>query len=209
MPADTITLDIPAMSEALLVAPQTAGDSELLLRAGAGEAEAFECLLLRYQQLVLRTALRFLADRNDARDAAQDVFLRLYRHLKRIDLQRPLAPWLYRVTIHICYDMERRRKGRPARTAFEWIESIAEPESRESDPGRELLRREEWRALQQALLTLPEKERAAFLLRDIEELSTAEVARILDTSEVTVRSHICRARVKIKQALEQRWGRKP
>jgi RNA polymerase sigma-70 factor (ECF subfamily) len=183
-------------------------DQPLIARAKAGEIEAFEALLFRYQRQVLGTALRFLANRDDARDAAQEVFLKLYRHLRDLDPERPVAPWLYRVTINVCHDIVRRRRGAFSGADFTWAESMPQTGGPDADPGRRLILEEEWRTLQQALATLPEKERAAIILRDVEELETREVAQILGTSEVTVRSHISRARMKIKRHLERMLGRR-
>ena len=165
-----------------------------LERAGAGDRAAFEELILCFERRVLMTAWRLLGSREDAQDAAQEVFLRLFRHLHRLDPKRPLLPWLYRMTVNVCHDLNRKRRRR----AEVDVEEV-DPERLAVDPGREIARSEQKRLIAAALTALPEKERAALVLRDIEGLSTSEVAAVLKSSESTVRSQISSARVKIKK----------
>jgi len=174
----------------------------LVARAQAGDAGAFDRLLGRHQRRVLRTAWRLLGDPEEARDAAQEVFLRLYRHLHRIDPRRPLAPWLYRVTVNVCRDLGRRRR-RPLP-----LEEVAEPPDPGADPARRASLAEERRIVEEGLAGLPEKERAALVLRDVEGLATSEVAAILGSSETTVRSQISRARLKVHRHRERHLGRR-
>jgi RNA polymerase sigma-70 factor (ECF subfamily) len=157
-----------------------------LFRGEADRQAAFKQLLEAHQQRVLRTAYRLLGRMDDAQDVAQEVFLRLLRNLDRIEGQ-PQA-WLYRVTVNICNDHYRRRAP-----VLELLER-ADPAP---DPERTLALGERKRLLEDALRKLPERERAAVVLRDIEGLGTREVAQILGIEEVTVRSHISSARVKL------------
>ena len=90
-----------------------AGIAALVVRARGGDTSAFEELLSTHEQLVLRTAVRLLGRRDDARDAAQEVFLRLYRNLNRIREDADLRPWLYTVTVNVCRDMRRKRNRIP------------------------------------------------------------------------------------------------
>jgi RNA polymerase sigma-70 factor (ECF subfamily) len=182
-----------------------AGDSgegveaaRLLRLAQSGDRGAFEALMRIYEVRVARTALRLLGARQDAQDAAQEVFLRLYRRISQIDSAGSLSGWLYRVTVNVSYDILRRRRSMgavPLDAARMVVESSAE-----EDLGREQQRR----MVAEALRTLPERERAALALRDIEGLSTREVAAILGSSEATVRSQISTARLKIRKILGRR-----
>ena len=153
-----------------------------------GSAPSFDELVARHQQRVLRTAYRLLGRVEDAQDAAQEVFLRLLRNLHRIDGD-PQA-WLYRVTVNVCNDHFRRLTILPADAPRDC-----------SDPGPgpdDLLELEERRRLlMQGLQTLPERERAAVVLRDIEGLPTRHVAAILGVEEVTVRTQISMARLRL------------
>jgi RNA polymerase sigma-70 factor (ECF subfamily) len=168
----------------------------VLSLAQSGDPAAFEALLRMHEVLVARTALRLTANRQDAQDAAQEVFLRLHRSLGRIDDSRNLPGWLYRVTVNVCRDILRKRRN----TASLEDTQVAVSSSTEAD----LSRAEQLKLVEEALRTLPEKERAAVALRDIEGLTTREVAEILGSSEATVRSQISAARTKIRKMLRRR-----
>lgn len=152
----------------------------------------FEELLVRHQRLVLSTAWRVLGNLDDARDAAQEVFLKLHKHRDQWDESRGLAAWLYRVTVNACYDLRRRRVELPL------ADSMDVPY--DAPPADELIDLEtRKRLLREGLKRLTEKERAAVVLRDIEGLSAREAAEILGSSEVTVRAQAWKARLKLKK----------
>lgn len=154
----------------------------------------FESLVAAHERMVLGTAYRLLGRAEDAQDAAQEVFLRLFRNLDAIEGD-PKA-WLYRVTVNVCNDYHRRR-----RPALELDTNCADPAP---GPERAITLEERKRLLMKGLAALPERERAAVVLRDIEGLSTAEVAGILGVEEVTVRSHISSARLKLAKFVRSR-----
>jgi RNA polymerase sigma-70 factor (ECF subfamily) len=146
--------------------------------------------------------MRFLGTTEDAQDAAQEVFFRAYKYLHRLDLQKPIEPWLMRTTVNVCRNIGRKRQQRL--NTFSGSEKAAEPATTEyCDPYSGVVEEEERQMLRKALNSLPEKERIAITLRDIEGLSTAEVAAILDSSETTVRSQVSRARVRMKEAIDE------
>jgi RNA polymerase sigma-70 factor (ECF subfamily) len=159
-----------------------------------GEGLVFEELVAAHQALVLRTAYRLLGRMEDAQDAAQEVFLRLLRNLRRIEGD-PRA-WLYRVTVNVCRDHQRRQKP--------WGELHPNLKDAALDPERTLAIDERKRLLMSGLQKLSERERAAVVLRDIEGLSTAETAAIMGVEEVTVRSQISAARVKLAKFVRNR-----
>lgn len=173
-------------------------------RARAGDVTAFAELVQRHGRMVLRTALRLLGAIDRAQDAAQETFLRMHRYLGRFDESRELGPWLYRTVINVCHDLARRAP--PSRQiSIEELPEAEHPTTRGAPDAIDALNRAQQRRLvQAALMTLPRKERAAIVLRDIEGRPTSEVARILGSSEGTVRSQISTARVKIKRFIEQK-----
>jgi RNA polymerase sigma-70 factor (ECF subfamily) len=185
-------------------APTDGPDDRLRLAAAAraGDLAAFELLMRQYERLVLVTALRLLGNMEDAQDASQEVFLKLYRNLRKLERAGNLTGWLYRVTVNVCHDSRRRR---PAEAP---VDELAETPDRAADPRQILTDAERRRALAMSLRQLSERERAAVTLRDLEGLSTQEAALAMGVNEATVRSHISQARVKMRGFLERYMGRR-
>ena len=186
--------------------PETLEVASLVRQTLSGDSAAFEGVIVRYERRVVRLATKLLGVTEDAQDAAQEVFLRAYKYLHRLDLQKPIDPWLMRMTVNVCRNIGRNRQRR--QNTFCHCENPPAPAARETrcDPYRDVVEDQERQMLWKALNSLPEKERIAVTLRDIEGLSTSEVAAILETSESTVRSHISRARVRMKDAIDEMLG---
>jgi RNA polymerase sigma-70 factor (ECF subfamily) len=163
-----------------------AGELTLPIRDAAESQPSFDHLMALHQQRVLRTAYRLLGRIEDAQDACQEVFLRLLKNLDKVDGD-PQA-WLYRVTVNVCNDQFRRK-----------LQVVEGREQVDPAPSAQrVIEMDERKALLMAgLETLAERERNAVVLRDIEGLTTREVAAILGVEEVTVRSQICGARIKL------------
>lgn len=153
---------------------------------------AFDRAVRQSEAQILRIAYRILGNWADAEDVAQDVFIRLHGHGLNFANETALNAWLYRVTVNRSID--RRRSARPT---DELPELKTPGESAEAD----LLRSEQKRFLMSALASLPAKERAAVVLREIEEVSTAEVAVALGSTEGTVRSQVSRAIARLRTML--------
>lgn len=170
----------------------------LIARARSGDAWAFDQLMIAHQQRVMATAWRMLGNVEDARDAAQEVFLRLYKHLHKFDAQQDFSGWLYRIVINVCHDVARKRGNR--HSSFEAEREAGQLPVLMSKDNSEhaAIQSEEQAIVMKALATLTEKERAVIVLRDLEGISTEEVAQILGSSATTVRSQISTARTKIK-----------
>ena len=174
----------------------------LVAAARAGDLAAFDLLMRQYQRLVLVTALRLLGNMEDAQDASQEVFLRFFRNLGKLERAGNLTGWLYRVTINVCHDLRRRR---PAEAP---VEEADKTPDQAADPRQILTDAERRRALDMSLRMLSERERAAATLRDLEGLSTQEAALAMGVNEATVRSHISQARVKMRGFLERYFRRR-
>ena len=171
------------------------GRDVTLEAARAGDRAAFDLLMRRHERLVLGTAYRLAGNLEDAQDASQEVFLRLYRNLAKLDAAN-LAAWLYRVTVNVCHDARRRRPSTvPVDDAPELTAA--------GDPQQSADQAEQRALLLRSLRMLSEKERAALVLRDLEGLSTAEVAGVLGSSMGTVRSQISKARLKMRDFVER------
>jgi len=182
---------------------------ELLRRARAGDLAAFERIIALHERRIARTAWRLLHRAEDVQDAAQEVYLRLYKSLRGFDERRELAPWLYRITVNVCRDFNRRGGKDPMLSLDTLASDGARIEAVEpgASPYEQAAQRQEQLLIAEALRALPEKERAAIVLRDLEGLSTREVAKVLGSTETTVRSQICRARLKLRQARGRLPGR--
>ncbi len=172
----------------------------LISRARQGDLTAFDQIIVAHQQRIIGLAWRMLGNQEDARDAAQEIFLRVYKHLNKFDPAQDFAAWLYRIAVNVCRDLARKR-GRGNPTSFEAEReagTLAEPAS-PHNTEKSAMHAQERAIVLRALARLTEKERAAIVLRDLEGLPTEEVARILGSTPTTVRSQISTARVKIKQ----------
>lgn len=181
----------------------------LLQRAKAGDLAAFEQLIVLHEQRVFQTALRLLRNVEDAQDAAQEVFLRLHKHLRSFDEERTFQSWLYRIVVNVCRDLNHRRGKHLAAPLDETTTPAAGAESASAtkDPFEMASQQEQRQFIAKSLASLSEKERSALVLRDLEGLPTAEVAKILGSSETTIRSQISTARLKIKKFRDRRLRR--
>jgi RNA polymerase sigma-70 factor, ECF subfamily len=173
----------------------------LIQAAKAGDLASFEQIVVLYERLVLRLAQRLLPDREMAQDAAQEVFLRLHGKLGKFQEEKDLGPWLYRITVNLCHDL--RRRARPNLS----LEAAPLLRDQAPDPEQSMLFAQRRELIAAALDGLTPRERDAIVLRDLEGLSTAEVARTLGSTEATVRSQISTGRVKIKTFVMARVGR--
>ncbi|HPR63878.1 MAG TPA: RNA polymerase sigma factor [Thermoanaerobaculia bacterium] len=168
---------------------------ELLLSAQAGDTKAFETVMQSFEVRIIRFAWRQLGDRDEALDASQEIFLRLYRYLHRIDPDRDPGPWIFSIAVNVCRTSARKR----GRHRLEPItESMEEGDALVSMDALPYDRMGQMEMVREGLAELTPKEREAILLRDVEGFSTRVVATILRSSEGTVRSHISRARLKLK-----------
>src|SRR5262249_55260903 len=151
-------------------------------------------------------ALRLTGSVEDAKDATQEAFIRLHRKIGQIDSRRGVGPWLYTVTVNACRDIGRERQ-RSRLVPMRDFASVALATA-DSDPEGVCADQQREEQLRRVLRRLPEKERAALLLREMEGLTTEEVSRILGCSEATVRSQVCTARIKLRKLLGRKWGAK-
>jgi RNA polymerase sigma-70 factor (ECF subfamily) len=177
----------------------------LVRRTAGGDAAAFEQLIVRYERRVFTLAMKLLGSTEDAQDAAQDVFLRFFKYIHRFDPARPLQPWLLQMTVNVCRNIGRDRQRRWATFPVSVEPELAVIHNG-PDPHAGITQDQEKQILWKALDCLPEKERLAVILRDIDGLKTSEVAEILGSSETTVRSQVSRARVRMKEAIDQMLG---
>jgi RNA polymerase sigma-70 factor, ECF subfamily len=175
----------------------------LIRRAAAGDTGAFEQIMIHSQQRVMAMTWRMLGNEADARDASQEVFLRVYKYLGRFKQDQDFFAWLYRITVNVCRDMLRKRRHHITLFAADQNEAAQEVPIEQHDAEQTLMQAQRRELIIKAISTLPYKERASIVLRDMEGLSTDEVARILKSSTTTVRSQISSARKKMRDYCQQ------
>ena len=173
----------------------------LVERAAAGDTAAFEQIMIHSQQRVMAMSWRILGNEADARDASQEVFLRVYKYLGSFKRDQDFFAWVYRITVNVCRDMLKRRRHESDRFGSFAVDSskeVLEIPFEQVDAEQTLIQAQHRELISRAIATLPFKERASIVLRDVEGLSTDEVARVLKSSSTTVRSQISSARRKIR-----------
>lgn len=175
-----------------------ATDRELIFELQAGSLEALGELYDRYRQLVYRTALAITGDPDAASDLLQDVFLRLHRFSIRIDPQRPLEPWLYRMTANLSYTWVKRRNRwiRPLEDLADWLVGNSR-----NQPYEQAERNDEWQQVQRAVSNLPLSQRVVVVLYYLNDLSLQEISDILDVPVGTVKSRLHYGRSTLRHSL--------
>lgn len=185
-------------------------DTDLLARIRREDPGAFEEFVDRYGDRIYRFGLRMCGHREDAKDVLQDTLIQAFKALKDLEHPEALKSWLYRVAANACLMMRRKGKFEPDRELS--LEELA-PRADEGpaveipDPAAlpdEQAVRAEWHALvQKAVGDLAPPYRIVIVMRDIEQLSTQEVAEALGLEESAVKMRLHRARLKVRQRLEE------
>ncbi|MCC7241791.1 MAG: sigma-70 family RNA polymerase sigma factor [Acidobacteria bacterium] len=190
------------------------GDEELAARAASGDDAAFETLVLRYQRRVFRLACR-LTSEADAPDVTQETFLSVYRHLPTFRGGAQFSTWLYRIATNAGLMHRRARARRPTESLDAFLPRFDDegilaqtPDALRSASCVEdaLDRRTLALKVQHAIERLPDAYRDAFVLRDLEELSTGDVAEVLGVEAATVRQRVHRARLMVRGYLAELAG---
>ena len=180
------------------------GSPELVRRAQAGEVAAFNTLVLRHQDSAYSLALRFLGSREAAEDATQEAMIRAYGAIRSFRGER-FRSWLLSIVANVARDELRRLRRRPQRSLDEARDdpetSSIEPPDRGPSPEGEALRGELRRALERALLQLPEEWRLIVILSDVHGLAYEEIADTFDLPLGTVKSRLSRARGRLRDIL--------
>ena len=197
-----------------MTATQESNDDVLAARAADGDDVAFEALVIRYQQRVYRLVCR-LTSETDAPDVLQDTFLQVHRHLPRFRGDAKFSTWLYRIATNAALMHRRSRARRPAESLEAFLpdfdgdgrhahtpEALRLPSHVEEMLDRQMLAER----AREAIERLPDLYREAFVLRDLEELPTNEVAHVLAIEPAAVRQRVHRARLMIRGYLSQLVG---
>jgi RNA polymerase sigma-70 factor, ECF subfamily len=195
------------MESVITTKPESLTDEEVVYRMRAGEIVLYEVIMRRYNQRLYRVARAILHNDAEAEDVMQDAYVRAYEHLDQFAGRAPFSSWLTRIAVHEALGRLRQRSRQ---------ESIDEEKddgeismtmaSQSPDPEQNASRSQLRDLFEEAVLGLPEHYRAVIMLRDIEELSTAETAHALDLTEDNVKIRLHRGHGMIRNWLFERIG---
>jgi RNA polymerase sigma-70 factor (ECF subfamily) len=182
-------------------------DSEIIKLILLGDKRKFRMLVEQYQQMVFRTCMGFLHNKDDADDLTQEVFIQVYQSLKRFKGDSAFSTWLYRIAVNA--SLNKIRKS-PLKLIFHRFENAAgnknekeiyPPVSDQEDPENILIRQEHFEWVKQALDTLPENQRTAIVLSKYDDLPQKEIAEIMKTTESAVEALLQRAKKNLREKL--------
>ena len=180
-------------------------ERDLIRQCQKGDVQAFRQLVERYEDRIYGLACSILGDREVAKDAAQEAFIRVYRALGKFEGRSTFYTYLYRITTNVCLTFAQREQRRPDSVSIEGMQEASNmaldrflgTDKPENDIERIGLREE----IQKVLEHLSPDHRAVVILKDIEDLSQEEIADVLDVSVGTVKSRLSRARARLRDLL--------
>lgn len=179
-------------------------DELLLKKAQRGDPDAFEQLMTPLEGLIWRVCWHYTGDRENASDCGQEAMIRIWKSLDKYRGECAFESWVYRIAANCCLDLLRKQK----RDRSVPIEPMREQGFDPPDPGRgteeAVLAAEEQAEIREAVAALPEEQRDALVLTQLEGKSYEEAARLLGVSEGTVKSRVNRARTRLKEWLARR-----
>jgi RNA polymerase sigma-70 factor (ECF subfamily) len=183
------------------------GDEDLVRLTQGGDNRAFDELVRRYQDKVYRLSYKILRHEEDAAEALQDAFLSAYRGLKGFKVQSTFSTWLYRIATNASLMKYRKRRSlhvslEQSQSSDEDAEPLQVPDW-STQPLDALLDSETRHVMEEGIQRLPEELRTVFVLRDVEGLSNAEVAEVLELTVAAVKSRLHRARIALRDRLNR------
>ena len=183
----------------------TATDEELVARSMTGDTESFNQLVRRWERPIYALAYRTIGRDEDARDVAQETFLRAFRAIKGFKGEAKFSSWLYRIALNLCRDWMRRERRNPVVLAPEGVDIIematetGPTESIEDLVGRNVMSE----AVSRAMLLLPEEQRTAIILKEYEGMTFQEIADMIDCPLSTVKTRMYQGLSVLRRELEQ------
>ena len=178
-------------------------DELLLRRAQRGDPEAFEQLLTPLEQMIWRVCWHYTGDREAASDCGQDTMVRVWRGLEKYHGDCAFETWVYRIAANCCMDFLRKKK----RDKSESVEPLREQGFDPADPSpgteEQVVAEDEHRRRREAITQLPEEQREALILTQLQKVPYEEAALLLNISEGTVKSRVNRAKARLKEILSE------
>jgi RNA polymerase sigma-70 factor, ECF subfamily len=179
-------------------------DEELVTLCQQGQGEYFDLLVRRYMEKAFHIAFDFTRNTETAKDLSQDAFLRAFSNIRQFDGRSSFYTWFYRIVVNLCLD-HARRKGRVVWESLDGLNETPGEQPQLADtsfqPEQEAIAGEAKRRADRTLETMPKKQRTAFLLRNQQGLSIADIAKVMKTTEGTVRVYLHRAVAALRQSL--------
>ncbi|MDR0688623.1 MAG: sigma-70 family RNA polymerase sigma factor [Prevotellaceae bacterium] len=173
---------------------------QLAVNSQAGSTKAFELLVVELQPLIFRLAFRLLCSEDDAKDAVQETFIRVWQRLNRYNPQYLFSTWVYKIAVNLCYDRLRAAKQLPKRencSVASWEENI----SLQSDAEAALINRELGEYIAHFTAGLTPKQKLVFTLRDVQGFGAEEVEKITGLSPEKIKSNLYLARKYIREKI--------
>ena len=178
-------------------------DELLLRRAQRGDPEAFEQLIEPLEQLIWRICWHYTGNREAAEDCGQETMIRIWRNLDSYRGDCALESWVYRIAANCCMDFLRKKK----RDKSESVEPLREQGFDPADPSpgteEQVVAEDEHRRLREAITQLPEEQREALILTQLQKVPYEEAALLLNVSEGTIKSRVNRAKARLKEILSE------
>jgi RNA polymerase sigma-70 factor (ECF subfamily) len=172
--------------------------SSLILRSRQGDERAMEEIYDRYKKPLFNLAYRYTFDRVAAEDLLQDIFIKIFTHMKDVQRDETFVAWMYRIAVNACYSFLRSRRSRDGKTL-----SISEIEGRKEEAVYDGHENSLAKPLDEAIRELPERLRSVFLLHDVQGYKHEEIARMLGISAGTSKSQLFKARIRIREWLKE------
>ena len=183
-------------------------EKELILKAQVGDQTAFEQLIYNYDRAVLSIAMRYVRNNDDAKDIYQEVFIRVYKSLKKFEFRSEFSTWIFRITTNVCLTYKSRKKNQlmvPLQEEFEEdnpefgrVELISD----EKSPEEEILNTDLKNFIGNAVDSLSERQRITFVLKHYEGYKIKEIAEMLNCKEGTVKKYLFDAINNLRKKLE-------
>lgn len=182
-------------------------DEVVIRNAQDGDVEAFEEIVEKYQSMIYNLSYRMLGNPDDAQEASQEVFIRIYKSINKFKFDSKFSTWVYRITNNYCLDLIRKNKNDTVYIEKEIQTEDGNIQRELPDEGisveNSVIRSEKIELVRKAILKLPSEYRAVVVLRDLEGESYSDIANVLSLPEGTVKSRINRGRRELKNILER------
>ena len=176
-------------------------DELLLRRAQSGDPEAFERLMEPLEQLVWRVCWHYTGNREAAEDCGQEAMIRIWRNLANYRGECALESWVYRIAANCCMDWLRKKKRDQSVSMEPMVEQGFDPADDSPGTEEQVVAKDERQRLREAIALLPDDQREALILTQLEKVPYEEAARALGVSEGTVKSRVNRAKARLKEIL--------